>query len=661
MRVRRARSPLSAGLAVIAVAVTVQGSAGAAQSAAPQPCARAQALLAAGYLTDAAAAFKAVLGKDACAATGITAVRLRQSTSFDAAVATIRRLEAAGFESEARKQVQALVVAYPDKALPADIRAIDQPISWWRQFGGDVGPPLIAALEIAVFALVVFIVARALIGIVRRAVRPRYTVRDVSGVAAEQVTGQSALLIAELARIGATSGGDHIRRVPAGDGKFDLPAAVTTAFPQAKLVAAAVSMLELILPRRVYTVTAIVLPVDPARGVGLTVALTKPNGAPACPEETFWESDFEFDPSPEETSLAERLQHVMLPAAVWLAYRPQIGGDAEAAGRLGTANWRSYAYFAIGERHQRNGDTRAARRAYYQAIDLDHRNLGARLNLAGLLLYRQESDREEPVAERRSRLVVGWFLIADHHADALYAGTEEEIRWRRLYLLAALHLAQEDDREAACRAADELWSMIKDVPDVAGAATAGPTRRARLHTFLWEGPARASAQFAERQRRLASLAAQMRWPTFVLRAGADMKREQQYDSAALALMRPEWWTANTLYNLACYRADAVEFDSHNPEHMDKACEYLQDAIDRSTEPALMLAMARTDPSLDTVVDRIGAKRCAALAGIKEEPEPNKADVERGRGVGLEIREIVRTLVSRNGHRAIAPDRPRSRA
>ena len=710
-----ARLTVFVGLVAMASA-GVTGSAVAQPESSLQPCVRAQALLDAGYLADAQTAFKEDLGKSPCALAGLAVVKVKQTQEFDEAltrirrlwaegfaeeahkqlqalvaalpdkaiptdisgkefdeaVTRIRRLEAEGFEAEARKQVQALVAEFPEKAIPADIRALDQPIGWWREVGGNVGPLIRVAIEIAAVLIIAFLVARALWAVVARLLRPSYTIRDISGVAETARTQESGLLATELARIASTGGGNQVHRVPANEGDFELPDALTSAYPQTKVVAALVSLLDRILPRRLREISATVLPADPVRGTGLTVAISQRNGRQMA-EMTFWEAD--FGKAAARAAPVEPLERLILPAAVWLGYQRAMGGTAQSTARLGTEQWKSYAYFAIGDRHQQNGEMSEARQAYFQALDADAANLGARINLAGLLLHRGPKE-EGPAAETSRLELAGWLLTdaemvqrmtpssdairqpaqqrrqsaavdplgpfllpfsllrfelssafsADARARAAERqaakarGMWQETRWRWRYLSASMYLARKMPSEAL-KAATELWNEI------------APPK-----------PEQAGPELQE-------FAAHMRWPTFVLERSAQMEHAGRVDPVALSAMKNEWWTANTLYNLACYHARAATHERKD-DHLQRARRYLCDGIDRATEPKLMLEMAETDPILHEVMKLILPGERADLVGEKLPDQQHTAEANRGRGIGIEIREAVRgALTPRDGERS----------
>jgi hypothetical protein len=164
-------------------------------AAPPDTCARADALLAAGYVDDAERVYKALLGRESCQDTngksgvervaGARAAKAKATqahqarlNAFNQKVATVRRLEAEGFEEEARKQAQAIVEEYK-KPLPADVRSLTQRTPEWREFLGRTVPDVRSAAEIlAVFlgVLAVAVLAFRLLGNVlgrfRKTVRP---------------------------------------------------------------------------------------------------------------------------------------------------------------------------------------------------------------------------------------------------------------------------------------------------------------------------------------------------------------------------------------------------------------------------------------------------------------------------------------------------------
>jgi hypothetical protein len=623
-------------LVVIILAFALAGSSAgrslAADAPTTPPCAKAEGLLAAGYLAEANDAFKAELGKDPCAVQGLAAVLNAQAAKpqgltpsqtatlnarFAASVALIRRLEAAGLETDARQMTQQLIQAFPHRSIPADLRAINQPIGWWREAKGFAGPVLRVAAEmvIALLAIVVIglAVAKVMAGLIGRAAA-RYTITPLTGVKDEDALGQSDLLADGLARISGKFGGTSVRRVSGGTTDFSLPEALTTAYPQAGIIAGLLSLLDRLLPRRLLQISVAVLPIDPVRGAGVMVAITKRGGRPEMigekpnrrpAEITIWESD--FVPVSKDTPLAQRLEQIMLPAAVWLAYNPRFG---DAKKPLGTGNWHSYAHFAVGERAQQCGDTDQARRSYYKALDADPANLGARLNLAGLLLYRPSPDgpQSETPADCASRLRLAEWLLEDNGQMEPKVRAQPELHWRWLYLAAARALVAAQ-YELAVQRADALWQILR--PD----AKQAPANQ--------------------------TLAVTMRWPAFVLRQSIRLVLHKHHNQRNdLGLMDNEWWTANTLYNRACYyaRLHAINGLTFN---RDAALRYLRDAIDRAEEPKLMHTMARCDAALDKIAPCLTPSQVEALIGpIEPSYIPER---RRGHGIGVMVREAVATM------------------
>ncbi|MGZ4187413.1 MAG: hypothetical protein ACXVUE_06190 [Solirubrobacteraceae bacterium] len=661
--VLRATAPRK--LVVIILAFALAGSSAsptlAADAPTTSPCAKAQGLLEAGYLAEANDAFKAELGKDQCATVGLAAVLNAQAgkpqgltdaqtaildTRFAATTALIRGLEAAGFEDEARKMTQQLIQSFPHRSIPADLRAISQPVGWWRQAKGFAGPPLRVAAELAIAllaaVLIALVVAKVAGGLLGRA-STRYTITPLTGVKDDDGLGQSDLLADGLSRISGKWGGTSVRRVSGGTTDFSLPEALTTAYPQAGVGAGLLSLLDRLMPRRLLEISAAVLPIDPVRGAGMTVAITKRGGRPVMigkkmdpqrrpAEITIWESD--FVPVSTDTPMAQRLERLMLPAAVWLAYNPRFGDATKA---LGTANWHSYAHFAVGERAQQRGDTDQARRSYCKALDADAANLGARLNFGGLLLYRPSPDgpKSETRADCASRLKLAEWLLEENGRMAHNMGARPpELHWRWLYLSAARALVAAEYELDAQRAAAQYELAAQRAAERAATQYALATRRAGALWAILRPDAQPALANPE-------LAAAMRWPAFVLRRSIRLGLHKHHNKDNdLGLMDNEWWTANTLYNRACYfaRLYAINGTTFN---RDAAVRYLRDAVDRADEPKLMLTMARCDAALDGIASRLTTSQVEALTGPTE--PSYTAERRRGHGIGVMVREAVATM------------------
>jgi hypothetical protein len=679
--------------AVVAVAGAAAGNMSGNADAAAQatnPCARAEALLAAGYPEDALAAFKARLGQGPCAAQGIVdakaAIAAHASSptgqeeankQFTAQVALIRRLQAEGFESAARAKTQTLVEAFPGRTLPADVRAIDQRIGGWRRFQGNVGPVAVSVAEMAIVALgalaLLLVVGKGLVALGGRTLL-RYTVGAVTGPGDADVKGQDAVLAAELALI-AAEGPKHVRRIPAGEGDFTLPGAVADTYPKAAVIAGLLQVLDRVIPRRLLTVSAAVQPTDAERGVGVTVTIAKRGGHEVNHGgQTLWES--EFGPLQAGCTVAHRIERLMLPAAIWVGYHPALLGwprrgldairrHADTA-RLGTDDWRSYAHFALAARAQTAGDIDAARRGYFKALDSSSDNLGARINLAGLHLYSTGMAAEEPHKDRASRLALAWWLLEDDAIKRAMNPTDNEpaapfgLRARWLYLRAARDLS--DDFAIKLQASDEAASVAQGPKAEAD--------KARSDARSQDGPMALPEPMRDLCNLLSAaddhdvgLATQMRGPAHVLSRSILLEqRKAAAPKDPVDDLLPEhdewfkatWWTSDTLYNLACFRARyARHVDKDEKTQMlEQAQDALCTAIERSPDRKLMRAMAEGDRTLTDVISEIGQKRLDQLTG-KVAPS-YKDDEQAGHAIGVKVHEALSTLLAPDAN---TPRRP----
>jgi hypothetical protein len=114
-------------------------------------------------------------------------------------------------------------------------------------------------------------------------------------------------------------------------------------------------------------------------------------------------------------------------------------------------------------------------------------------------------------------------------------------------------------------------------------------------------------------------------------------------------LQDEWWSPNVLYNLACFYARRATIGTNREDDLAVATRRLTEAIDRAAEPALLRAMAASDPVLAEVQ--------TAMAPPAVEHDYS-ADVHIGRGWGVRVHEAVKSTVrgDQNG-RQPAPDSP----
>ncbi|MGO9889303.1 MAG: hypothetical protein ACLP0L_15500 [Solirubrobacteraceae bacterium] len=624
-----------------------------------------------------------------------------KTTYFDAQVAVIRALAAAGFETEAHNQAQALIEANPRRPIPADIRGLEQRLGWWRLFLGDVGPPARTALELLIGVLAVIAVAllafQAVTALVRRGRPPTYAVGTVSGVASADVPRHTAAIKAELSGLSAhTLGPLWIRRAGTEEQAISIPTAITTTIPDATLLEALVSLLDRLLPRRLTKVNLAALPEDPTRGVGLTVEVATRSGR-VRNTQTIWESDYyhlakapststnnghtavpdakqgaNADKATEvsaETDAASRLERLLLPAAVWLAYQPQIRTSTP----LWTTKWESYAHFAVAERAQGAGDVKFALLAYSSAIDHDRENRLALLNLAGLKLYRGEDEhapearpatgekaqanvsspgQAQPTDLAAHRLTTaGWLLMAAGDPTKTTPGSAMQLRW--LYLCAAYGLYSNPAGPIATAFADALWKQfdpaypVQPLSPVELYNLLAPPEE-QIHSTRDGKDEHKQRELTDLERRTRDgLMKHMRLPAMILLQSALVEQGALPDIEKDRDLAAAWWDSNIHYNLACFYARKVAKSGKvaksdgdvQARWTQKAHEHFGDALERTPEPELLVQMARSDPALDPV------RKCLGQWLDDEPPKgPYAGDIEIGRGWGVRVHEALKAGV-----------------
>ena len=359
-------------------------------------CTQAAQLVEDGNLADAETLYRSLLGRADCAADGLEDVAAAKKAAadettadaetpakFDERVAAIRALQREGFDTEARAELKKLVTDFPTSDIPKDLRDPTQQLGQWRQLLGTIGPPVVTGLEILAVGIGL-ILAYALVGYCLR--RWRKTVQ-LAGFGGSDKTLEAALPSAlndHLARLREDGSGPQLMSQSAVEADFAaLPATVVAAVPQANLVTSALAAIDKLVPRNILDVTGTARPVDPTRGAGLTIKLSERDGRTIA-QQTVWESEYLLTPAADQ-DLATRYARLLAPAAVWLAYRSELGYDGTSP-PLDTTSWRSYALFAAGDLLQREHRTSDARKAFEAALDDDGANLGALLNLGALML-----------------------------------------------------------------------------------------------------------------------------------------------------------------------------------------------------------------------------------------------------------------------------------
>jgi len=557
-------------VAIVVLIVVLFASPALAADPAPS-CARGDALLAAGYLDDAEAVYKQML-PDACAdakgKAGLARVAGAQAT-FDARVAEVRRLQAAGFEDAADKKAQAIAEDFAEP-LPVDIRSPDQRLPWWRQQLGRFGPPVrtVAEFVAAVLGVIVLVILLGrLLGNLYSRSRESLRLAGFEGVKDDAAKASlTAALQDRLSALESESDNRSPRWVSATEGDFKLPDAAVSALPQGQLIVALLELLDRLLWRRVRVISGTVRPRETDRGAGVTVVVATRSGRRES-EMTLWEADLGIVPAEGETDEA-RYAKLVRAGAIWLAFLPRVGGSEP---RLGTTDWRSYALFAIGEGYQRAENLEAARMRYIVALDCDEYNLGARLNLASLKL-RAQHDHAQPGELDEAIDLLGGVIAATE-------GSINALRFRARYLQAVAYLyraAVPGVDEAACyERAYALADVTRD-------------ERSRAH-----GRSDALDRFLD------AFEPQDR----VLLATTRMLTGRSSDLDGLDR---GWNATGALYHLACFYARRFR-KLGNADDRDRAINTLRRYLDRHAAEAheRNKSYARDDP---------------AFAGLKDDPD-----------------------------------------
>ena len=471
-----------------------------------------------------------------------------------------RDLRDAGFVAQSEAKVAAYVERYGDEDLPASLRPATSRRGFWESGVHAVGPWARTVAEIVAVVLALFIGVMLAIAGARSAAKRAgrsLEVAPFTGPGADAIATSLASAMREhLSDLDEARASTGPRIAQAGDAEFTLPDSVTTAFPPAGLVAGLLSMLDRLAPRDVNKLTSTLRPVDDFKGAGVTLLLSTRRGD-EIGQVTIWERDFHLNElvadAKDGNGVAGRYQRLVGPAAIWLAYQEAErakAGDPPA----GTKNWCSYARFAVGEVAHRCGKRRLACRLYREALDLDPRNLAARLNLACLLVQPDEDETLSGAARRGREF--------DAHIDAVLAavGPCDPLWFRATYLRAVHQLHSGSFPAAKVTAAELREALVTSSSD-----------------------------------RLKELVASMRDPVAVLEASIAVELGERPDDPEVG----PWILPTTHYNLACLYARKLRLADGSDERARvrlAALDHLREAIERLGQS--YAEDARRDPGLE---------------------------------------------------------------
>jgi hypothetical protein len=550
-----------------------------------------------------------------------TAVFTVSSASAAEALSTARaklelrqaeRLQDAGFEAQARELVKE-VARDSTVPIPAKLRSLTQRVGWWRDLLGEGAPLARLALEVLVVgagALVLALLAFLLVFSMLPAVfaRLRRTVRLAGFSGSSEATLTDVLgasLSATLARMHDDRSGRALVFQSGTEPKFELPKAITEAVPQAGVLAGLVSMLGSLLYIRLYSVSGTVHPVHEHRGAGLTLTLAGRDGRTIA-QETFWEEDFALKQAGSGAPDAVRYERLVLPATMWLAFQRALGFKP---GRrmLGARDWRSYALFSLGEIVP---DARSARVLYEQALDRDQGNLGARLNLAALLLQRPSYEVSADAAtsveigqgSRESwpeRIETAWLHLCTVVADPSAERSAIWYRARYMQAIVSVYRAEaktETDPPEAKRQAGRALTLLRCLRE-----------EMRMH-----GDDTATGALVDA----------LGTPVEVLEQTARLLGQETPDLSAFPPER--WLSADGDYNLAClysrYAEQSGKGSAAFEERQVQAVRLLRRSIDRreSERRSIAIEEAEVDPAFDPIRDSPGFKAVLARPAGEDE-------------------------------------------
>ncbi|HKG38154.1 MAG TPA: hypothetical protein VKB25_04130 [Conexibacter sp.] len=391
------------------------------------------------------------------------AAELRRRADSRAAEQQIAAAEAyskAGLDKESREAVERAIELDPNVDVPYEVRSPTGNLPRWNSVRGLLGPVLRSVAELLIALLTISVLMLLIVRGLRR-FRARPVVEPFTGEPRDVGLATLAAVRENCAKLRG-DGGRRLKTVTSSGESFNaIPRELGDVYAPVGSVAALLAMLGRLVPARTRHITGQVRPRDAHRGAGLTVTFGR--YGKVFEEQTVWERDFGrplelVDRAPVQAGY----DRVALPAAVWLTFtsanhtirRGLWGwlGRPRPFSTLGTDDWRSYAYFALGAERYASADLAHAEQAYHRGLGIDPRNRGAALNLAALEL---QSLRWEVRKRALGRLAEVRRAIGENTAD--------EVWYRVRYGEAIGHLAlPSSDTSAARRSAVELCAGILD-------------------------------------------------------------------------------------------------------------------------------------------------------------------------------------------------------
>jgi tetratricopeptide (TPR) repeat protein len=384
----------------------------------------------------------------------------------------VRALERAGFRDTARKQLEEVVETHPNATVPKDLTDLYEPetrAGWWQRALDWSAPGIRTAVEILALLALALGIALLIRALVCAFLRTRVQVADFGGDGGNQL---SAAVRADLTKLLSEAREVRLDLVTAWDEELTVPADLTSAFPQAKLLDAVLPTIARFTQAREYVASGSMRPTN-GSGPGLTISNATRTGR-SVGGTTIWLR--EFTPEGEDGAPAAKLaapEGLAAPAAGWIL-SSLVRETGKASSALGISDWRSYALFANGNLLCDLGDDVGARALYLRSLERDSDNIGAQFNLAVLDIASQD----------QMEMVRGFSRMATL-ADRLAADDAQArvlIRLRSEYFLAATLAEVEIGGEVGLR------GLLLDV------ISGGPLRVERIEAVAGQSRALEYAQ-----------------------------------------------------------------------------------------------------------------------------------------------------------------------
>ncbi len=227
---------------------------------------------------------------------------------------------------------------------------------------------------------------------------------------------------------------DKFMRIPAGIKTID----------NLKIIS---ELIEWFFPQNVITLSGF-LQKQTKLGAGLTLVLTDNRTGEIISNDTIWQDDFDpnITPSGDKDIPYYRLAEL---AAIWAIYQMEnFIKPSERFTALGTADWKSYAYYQSGVRWMNEDKRDKARHQFARAINKDMGNLGALFNMGILDISEGQYERACQRLEQARWISENCEKDKQNRKENGSNFSRERIWYKVMYQLAATYLYKENFEKA---------------------------------------------------------------------------------------------------------------------------------------------------------------------------------------------------------------------